>query len=149
LKLLLTGRQVYEIAKSLDGMLSMGSPTITGTDKLMPKTLMSQIASGGEYSMNKPVGAQMGKFVQQMQHLIERERQVARNQNMAFKQQLVGGMPESFTKRRQSDIDRMLNLHSNSDLPDATPAASVSASGHTPESRLKRIQELKAKQGIK
>lgn len=107
----LTGRQVYEIAKSLDGMLSMGSPTISGTDKLMPKTLMSELAKGGEYAMNKPVGAQMGLFVKQMKDLIERERGIAEKQNNGFKQQLTAGLPEDFTKRRQKDIDRMINVH--------------------------------------
>lgn len=139
----LTGRQVYEIAKSLDGMLSMGSPTISGTEHLLPKTLMSQLASGGEYMMNKPVGAKMGAFVNQMHELIAREREVAHSQIGAFKQQFMGGLPGDFTKRRQSDIDRLIKAHADT----AGSEAPTGASGLSPEARLKRIEELKAKQG--
>jgi hypothetical protein len=91
----------------------MGSPTISGTDKLLPKTLMSQLASGGEYTMNKPVGAKMGAFVNQMHELIAREREVANTQVGAFRQQFMGGLPSDFTKRRQADIDRLINVHAN------------------------------------
>lgn len=107
----LTGRQVYEIAKSLDAMLSTGNPTISGTEHLLPKTIMAQLINSEEYLLNKPVGAQMGLFVKQMKDLIEREKGIAEQQNNKFKQQLTAGLPEDFANRRKKDIDRMIQVH--------------------------------------
>jgi hypothetical protein len=152
----LTGRQVYEIAKSLDGMLSMGSPTISGTDKLLPRTIMGKMAELGEYGLNKPIGAQMGKFVKQMQHLIDREKGVAQGQNHQFSQRLLGGLPKDFSTRRASDIQNMLQqntpdiaVEQPEPAPSAKtpiPAAPVGTSGLTPEQRRARILELQGKQ---
>jgi len=108
----LTGRQVYEIAKSLDGMLSVGAATIAGTKELKPKSIMSELAAGGEYVLNRPVGAKLGSFVRNMKDLIEREKKIAMQQNAEFKQQLLAGLPEDFTKRQSKNLDKMLKVHS-------------------------------------
>jgi NACalpha-BTF3-like transcription factor len=104
----LTGRQVYEIAKTLDAMLALGAPTISGTDKLMPKTLMSQLMASQEYLSNKPVGAKMGLFVKQMEHLVDREQSVAKDQIAKFQKMYVAGIPQRILDERKSDIDKIM-----------------------------------------
>lgn len=112
----LNARQVYEIARGLDNMLSQGAATITGSEKLMPHTLMSKIQNMKEFASNSPEGAKLGKFVAQMKDLIERERAVAQDQILATK----GRVLSSYKDLEQVNPDKYNAIMEAHGIDDST-----------------------------
>lgn len=159
----LTNRDVYEIAKSLDAMLSIGAPTISGTKELKPQTIISRLSGLGEEALNRPVGAGLGDFIKRTAHLIERERKIAQNQLNAVHQQLLEGIPETYKQRNPEEMkkltQRLFENQMKADYPEqslgieSTYSSKQNSqevgklSGLTPEQRRKRIEELKSKLG--
>lgn len=159
----LTNRDVYEIAKSLDAMLSIGSPTISGTDKLKAKSILSELSTLGEMVLNRPVGARLGDFVKNTAHLIERERKTAQNQLNAVHEQLLEGIPETYKQRNPEEMKKLTKRLFENQMKAEYPEHSLllesdnsskqnsqevgKISGLTPDQRRKRIEELKNKIG--
>jgi len=73
-----TNQQLFELAKSLDSMLSQGAGTIAGTEHLLPKGWKTKLAYASEVAANQPIGAGQGKYVTQILHGVEREQRVAK-----------------------------------------------------------------------
>jgi hypothetical protein len=73
-------RQITEIARNLDAMLTMGQPTISGMKKLLPHTATGDVAKIKEYISNIPKGAQQGDFVRRMMETVKREKELADKQ---------------------------------------------------------------------
>lgn len=73
-------RQIQEIARNLDAMLTSGAATVTGTAKLVPKSYSGDAAKIAEYITSLPVGAGQGEFVKRMLDTVEREKQLATRQ---------------------------------------------------------------------
>lgn len=82
-------QQFYEIAKSLDAMLSMGSPTITGTQKLMPRTALQDFASFKQYLSGKPQGMNTPEFVKSYMDLVKREKNLAKQKITSTKESML------------------------------------------------------------
>jgi hypothetical protein len=83
--------QVYELAKSLDGMLSMGASTVAGTKGLIPSSLRGDISGIIQYISNIPQGAKQGEFVKRMAETVQREKELAKKQINSTKVRLIGG----------------------------------------------------------
>lgn len=73
-------RQITEIARNLDGMLSNGQPTVSGMNKLLPASARGSASKIAEYIMNLPKGAQQGEFVTRMMDTVRREKDLADTQ---------------------------------------------------------------------
>lgn len=73
-------RQIAEFARSLDALLSQGAPSVSGMDKLIPKTLTGKARSFEEFLTNEPKGAKQAAFIQRARETIEREKALAQKQ---------------------------------------------------------------------
>lgn len=73
-------RQVYEMTKTLDRILSQSGGTISGTEHLTPDTARSRLSKLMEYVTNTRQGAKAGSFVNNMSHTFDREEKQAHQQ---------------------------------------------------------------------
>ncbi len=76
----LDNRQIKELARSVDSMLSNGAATITGSGGLIPSTASGDAAKIEEYISGLPKGAGQQAFVKRLQDTIRREKQIAGKQ---------------------------------------------------------------------
>lgn len=76
----LDNRQISEIARSLDSMLSSGQATVSGMEHFIPKTALGSAAEIEEYIQGIPKGAKQGEFVRRMMETVEREKDLASKQ---------------------------------------------------------------------
>lgn len=83
-------RQITEIARSLDSMLSSGQPTISGMKKLIPSSAAGDVSTISEYINNIPKGAQQGEFVKRLMSTVEREKALAKDQMGRTQGKLLG-----------------------------------------------------------
>jgi hypothetical protein len=100
-------RQVEEMARSLDGLLSSGVSTVAGTANLVPHTLFGKVQSASEYVQNLPKGAQQGKFLQRMLDTVEREKQQASKQMQMYQGEILGDSTDLASKYPQKFEDMM------------------------------------------
>ncbi len=84
-------RQIYELARSLDAMLSSGAATISGSEHLIPKTSSGDLAKIQEYITGIPKGAKQAEFIKRMQETVHRERDLASKQIRTAKDKFVAG----------------------------------------------------------
>jgi hypothetical protein len=106
----LDSRQITEIARNLDSMLSNGASTVSGTKKLIPSSGTGDIMHLVEYIRNIPQGAQQGAFVQRMLDTVAREKDLAKRQMARTQQELLGG----YTDLQKKDPERwgtMMQVH--------------------------------------
>lgn len=87
----LDSRQIKEIARSLDAMLSQGAATVSGTKGLVPKSLSGDVNSIFEYVSNIPRGQKQGEFVKRMIETVKREKELAGEQINRTKEKFLGG----------------------------------------------------------
>lgn len=121
----LDSRQIAEIARGLDGMLSQGQATVEGTKKLIPKTFKGGVATVQEYASSLPKGAQQGEFVKRMLHTIDREIEVAEEMKGEIKDRLIGG----YSHLKAYDPDRWNDIMKKHRLEGHSESAST---GHSP-----------------
>lgn len=87
----ITTRQIYEIARGLDSMLSQGAATISGTKKLIPSSYSGSLANILEYITSIPKGAGQEEFIKQMMETVSREKQLAGEQIKRTQGKLLSG----------------------------------------------------------
>lgn len=105
-------RQVYELAKSLDRILSQSGGTISGTEHLTPDTARSRLSKLIEYVTNKRQGAQAGSFVENMSHAFDREEKQAKHQINSASKALLSSYLDLKDKPRTKDLwDAMILNH--------------------------------------
>lgn len=73
----LDSRQMVELARVLDRVLSGGAPTISGTEHLTPETAQGYVAKFMEKLSNKPEGMQQAEFVKRIAKTFEKEKKRA------------------------------------------------------------------------
>ena len=106
----LTPPQVFEIAKSLDAMLSSGATTISGTEHLMPKGYGVKYANVAEFFKNEPQAAAQGGYVKQALHTIEREKNLAKKQLLEEKNKLISSYKDLKNKMPEA-WDTVMRTH--------------------------------------
>lgn len=84
-------RQITEIARNLDAMLSQGAATISGTKKLIPSSFAGDAAKIAEYITSQPKGARQGEFVKRMIETVEREKELAKQQIIRTQNKILAG----------------------------------------------------------
>lgn len=120
-KQLLTGRdpnsldprEVYETARILDRVLSQGSPTVRGSEKLTPETASSWMAKVMERATNERQGAGQGSFVRQFSKTFDREEDNANKQIASTQKKLLG----SYDDLRQKYPERWNTIMMSSGIP--------------------------------
>lgn len=85
-----TPQQAFEIAKSLDAMLSAGGTTQSGTEHLMPRGAAMKYANVAEFFKNEPQAAMQGGYVKQAMDTIKRERALAQKKIGMTSKALLG-----------------------------------------------------------
>lgn len=100
-------RQISEVARVLDRVLSGGSPTISGTAHLTPETARMKIAQLLEYATNKRQGAQAGSFIKNFQHTLDREEAQSKKQILKTQKELLSGVSD-IAKTNPDRIQAML-----------------------------------------
>jgi hypothetical protein len=73
----LDAREQYEVARALDRVLSQSGATISGSEKLTPKTFRGWVGSALEYLTNQRVGAGGADFMKRFQYNLDREEAMA------------------------------------------------------------------------
>lgn len=97
-------RQVYELARSLDTLLSQGQGTISGAAHLIPNTYSGDVSKITEYILNIPKGARQGDFVKRTLETVNREKELAKKQIERTQGKILG--PYKETLRRNPDKAR-------------------------------------------
>lgn len=100
-------RQIQELARGLDAMLSQGAATISGTKKLVPESYSADWAKIAEYITSKPKGAGQEAFVKQMMETVEREKETAKRQMRQTQNKILSGY-EHLKERYPERYKRML-----------------------------------------
>jgi hypothetical protein len=103
-------RQIVEIARNLDGMLSNGQPTISGMEKLIPKSSQGDFSKILEYVQNIPKGAQQGAFVNRMLATVAREKNLSHTQMQRTQSKLLGSYADLKDHPNMQSTLRMQNL---------------------------------------
>lgn len=110
----LTTREVAELARQLDTILSNGQPTISGMKKLIPETAAADVTKLAEYITNQSRGAQGGSFIKQMMETVNREKELSGEQVKRTQGKLLAGSTDLMKK----DPDRWGTILAAHDLPD-------------------------------
>lgn len=108
----LDSRQITEIARNLDAMLSSGAATISGMKKLIPESYSKDAASILEYISSRPKGAGQGEFVKRMLETVAREKELAKRQVEKTQGKLLTGYSHLYKKDKDkfNDFLRMNNI---------------------------------------
>lgn len=95
-------RQITELARSLDAMLSQGAATIAGTQKLIPHSMSGDAAKIAEYISNQPKGAGQAKFIKRMIETVEREKNLAHTQIKREAQKMLSSYADLAKKQPEA-----------------------------------------------
>lgn len=85
----LDNRQVFELTKTLDRVLSQGNPTQFGAEHLNPDTARGRLAKIMEFITNERQGAQAGDFIKTIGKTLDRESDVTRHQMARTKREIL------------------------------------------------------------
>lgn len=129
----ITTRQIYELARSLDSMLSQGASTISGAKKLIPETMSGDTAKIAEYITSIPKGAGQEAFVKQMMETVRREKELAKSQVQTTQKKLLSG----YSHLKKKDPERFNDILTAYELPNIEQESS------------KSLEEIKTKNQIK
>lgn len=109
----LNQREIAEMARQMDAILSNGSPTISGMNKLIPSASAKDVSAITEYLTNHVQGANMGSFVTQMMSTVQREKDLAAQQMKTGQRHALGGYMD-LQKKDPARWNEMMQTH---DLP--------------------------------
>ena len=137
----LTNTEIQEIAKSLDAMLTQGSPTITGTQKLVPESLIGDVKKIQQYISNIPTGSQQGAFVERLLDTVKREKEYAQGQVLKTQKELLSG----YEHLKQRDPERYRRTLDVFQIP---TEETISQSESKKEISEKRIQAAAKQAGM-
>jgi hypothetical protein len=106
----LDNRQIKELARNLDAMLSSGASTISGTNGLVPSSWTGDEAKLEEYIRSIPKGAKQGEFVHRMMETVAREKGLAKQQIKNTQKKILGSYSD--LKEKDSEKwDTIMNVH--------------------------------------
>lgn len=144
-------RQMYEIARSLDSMLSSGAATISGSEHLIPKTWSGDASKIAEYITGIPKGAKQRAFVERTLETIKRERDVAQKQIDTTKNKYLAGFDDVKEKAPKA-YNKILETHGlDEKSKEATKAPTVSdmVKVISPEGKTGSIPKSKLQEALK
>lgn len=110
----LDNREIYEVAKSLDALLSQGQSTISGTAHLIPHTARGDLAKLQEFLTNKRMGVGGDSFLKQMLKTVGREKELAAEQIQKVQRKLLA----PYKDLKEKDNDKWITIMKQHDLPE-------------------------------
>lgn len=110
----LDSREVYEVAKSLDRVLSQTGATISGTKSLTPDTARGWLSKAMEYVTNKRQGANAESFLKQFENNLQREEKTAEERIKKTQRRVL----TSFSDLQQKDPAKWKLMMRQSSLPE-------------------------------
>lgn len=148
-------RQIAELARSLDTLLSQGQATISGTEKLIPKSARGDLAKMQEYILGIPQGAKQKEFVDRMVETVGRERDLAKEQIKRAQGKILAPY-RNLSQSHPEDYEAILRAHGleslleNENVPNKQEAPSSGTvqdliNSRSEDENRKRLEELKAK----
>jgi hypothetical protein len=103
-------RQLQEVARVLDRVLSGGNPTISGTEHLTPDTAKMKIAKMMEYATSKRKGAGAGDFLKNNIKTFDREEALAKSRIKNTSQETLASYHD-IAKRNPEAWDAQMAEH--------------------------------------
>lgn len=138
-------RQITEIARNLDAMLSSGAPTVSGMNKLIPKSAMGDLSKLTEYIFNARTGAHQASFLKNMLDTVSREKALARDQIRRTQGSILGTYSD-LKKKYPEKFTEMLQAHDiPEDIMDFSKRAEKAASKNISK---KTLSDYAVKHGI-
>lgn len=125
-------REITEVARNLDSMLSSGQATIAGMKKLIPETSLGSASKILEWLTNQPKGAQQGAFVNRMLDTVKREKELAADQVRRTQGKVLSG----YTDLKKTDPDRWQQVMEDQGL------GAVNQSSQTKKEESDPVQKL-------
>ena len=135
----LDSREITEVARVLDSVLSSGQPTVAGMKKLIPESARGDIAKLAEYITNNRQAVLQGDFVKQFLKTLDREEALAGKQIQDTQSKLLGSykdlekkMPEKYQdvlKAQGLDKETIERAKNNEPF---TPKKTVAKAGYNP-----------------
>lgn len=144
-------RQMQEIARSMDAMLSGGVGTITGTQELIPHTLRGKFASLEEYIANKPSGLENKEFLNRVEDTIKRETALSKRQQadiMKGVQSAYSHLSKKDPERFQQVLEEKGLVPSQNPLADQAPPPNDLVSVITPDGRKGKIPKANLEKAL-
>lgn len=154
----LDSRQVYELAKVVDRVLSQGSPTVSGTSHLDIVTARRWLNQKMEKMSNERKGAQAGSFVTSISHTLEREKEMANKQIKSAQKKMLA----SFSDLESEDPDKWSEIMKEQGLipfdgnpeivdrnvPGATPKSTGMVKVQAPDGSIRAVPENRLNEAI-
>ena len=158
-------RELVELARVLDRVLSQGTSTISGTKHLTPETAQQKIAGMMEFFTSKVQGSGAADFVKKYQKTLQREREVADKQIIETQKKVLAPYKDIIDHPNMQELLQQNGLPSNpfdtkaakeelesktERMPSAPSKATLDLiNSRSDDENKKRLQELKAKYGAK
>ncbi len=120
----LNPQEVFEIAKSLDKILSGGQPTAAGTGHLTPNNAGTWIAEAVQHFSNTTRGAKAGEYVRNIHNTLQREYDQAEKTLSSFRNKRFSTVQDLKRDDPQQWNEIMTRHRLNEDgtrIPPATP----------------------------
>lgn len=140
-------RQVYELTKTLDRVLSQSGGSVAGTEHLTPDTARSRLSKVLEFMSNKRQGAQAGSFIHAFSDTLNREQQIAKNQMYRTQKALMGNTRD-LQKRHPQEMQDILSQHGlphdmfDQEVPPAIPKGNpLTSTDPRDQAAIKKIVE--------
>lgn len=103
-------REIVELARQLDAILSGGQPTISGMNKLIPPASSGDVSKIVEFITSTRQTAGMGSFVSQMLETVHREKEFATNKIKKSQRELLIGSKD-LAEKDPERWDMLMNEH--------------------------------------
>lgn len=129
----LDNRQIMEIARNLDAMLTQGAGSITGTNKLIPHTASGDVAKIAEYITGLPKGAKQGEFVKRTMETIEREKALAKKNILNSQNKILAG----YEDLKKANPDRYTQILERNDIPTGEEKTTATNPTQTASNKIK------------
>jgi hypothetical protein len=153
----LTAVEIRELASVLDSVLKGGVGTITGTEKLVPKTARGTWNSAMEWAQNNPVAAKQGGFAKVLVKALSRAKDQVTGEIQSV--QSKRAQSPKFQKLKEMDNEAfeqqltLWGLNADGSIPKVEkkeeaprqPKSVEAAPVVTPEDRRKRLEEIRAR----
>lgn len=118
--------RAFEIVRGVDNMISSSGATVAGSEHLVPQSAIGDFNSWMNYLKNRPGGAGQGKFLENLHHTIQREKEVSDKQAREYIKTQAdissGGLLGKHRPERVKQISDIYLRHATSNPEDAAPS---------------------------
>ena len=150
-------RQIQELAKGLDNLLTSGVSTVSGVHELVPVSAQGNLQSLQEYITGIPTGGAMDDFVKKLAETVQREKNLRHDQ--LVRAQVSGlGVAANLRKTNPDEYWGTLNRHNlhkedfdenGMYIPKSNPAQKKTETAVPPAGPLKPLHQMTREEKLK